>query len=38
MTSVLVTMLHSPLMGFTGPTDEACERVEAAQGSRQRRP
>ena len=30
MTSVLVTMSHSPLMGFTEPADQARERVEAA--------
>ena len=30
MTSALVTMSHSPLMGFTEPADQARERVEAA--------
>jgi hypothetical protein len=30
MTSVLVPMSHSLLMGFTEPADQARERVEAA--------
>ena len=30
MTSALVTISHSPLMGFTEPADQARERVEAA--------